>query len=1090
MHPLRSLLLTAACLVAPFGAAWPQTSAVPASNPRDHVPGEILVRFRPDVLGPEKAAIAGRFDASVTASSRRLDFETVRVTPGVSAGERLEALRRDPDVVWAEWNGYCYPADCVNCPQDPYLTALEDSLGTGQNQWGIFRTGLPALWRSGGGAASSVIVAIVDTGIDDFTAPHPDLAANVHAVGHDFVDDDANPTDAGAGNLYGHGTHVAGIVAGVANTVGIAGVAYDSRVMIVRVLDCTAAGCPGSFADVAAGIEFAADNGARVINLSIQSPDPSNAIRAAIQYAIGKGCIVLAASGNQGAPSVSYPGRYPEAITVGATNAADQVASFSNYGPELDVVAPGVAILSTVPGPGYARQDGTSQATPFVSGVAAIVAHRNPKIKQAEMEAWLKSHVRPLPGGDAAKDGAGRVEFLGLTDWSDFPPPVAEAWHKNFLWEWLGADASAEKSIADPFDTDFRENIGAPQAADGHDDGVFPASFGYLPYLPPHIAPPGAADFGLSVSRFNGPRYGAAPTKSLHLDAWFDWDSDGVFAPGERAVSDHVENPATWGANTKLVTRPITPAGAHILGNPLRVRTRLNYGLSTGSPTDSAKFGEVEDADMVNYVETFDAGTNYQTMDTWDWVPDPSPPCMHRGSGRMGISIHPAAGSPCNGFIERINVMATPAMNWKEYTSATLAFWYCHQANNCSPAGDFCHVRIDTSGVKHSLAVIPIGSGTMTIPLSGYTGSEVVRIEFVEHTDWQGRIAIDDVMVVAFDPQKPATVTNLSLGRTAGTTTLDASFTAPRENDVAASPPTEPVASMLDLRYSRNPITTEAAWRNADRVDPRDIIGGPGAPIFPPGSAQAIPFRAPSAFQPYYVAMKVGDEVVNLSSLSNSPGDSSLATLGVTVTALFDTIGAPGDTVSLPFSITNTGNTSDTFVLTGFDTQGWDLPGTPTIVMLGPGSSTGFNLEVIIDSLATGGVIDTVLLQAESLADPTVDDWAEGHVQVTGGTSAVPGLPPAGAPAVAAVHSLGPNPFRSAVRLRLSLGTSGPAAVRVFDLAGRLVRTLADRPFAAGAHDLDWDGRDDRAVPVVAGLYFVEMRAGSAVASERVLKVR
>ncbi len=1091
---IRVLALIVTLCVLPAAMAAAQSPAAGAAA----ATREVLVRFRDPDRPAAHARVAGSVRGSIVKSNRVLGYHKIVVPADLTVTEAVARLRGNREVMWAEPNGVWTAAACTSCPQDPYLLPLPDSLATGQNQWGTFLAGIPWLWRQGGGGSSSVIVAILDTGIDDFASPHPDLAANVHATGHDFVDDDANPTDAGAANLYGHGTHVAGIVAAAANTSGIAGVAYASKVMVVRVLDCNAgAGCPGTFDDIADGIQFAADNGARVINLSIQGTVPSATVRTAIQYAIGKGSIVIAASGNQGASSVSYPARYEEVIAVGASDHEDHVASFSNYGDELDVVAPGVRMWSTVPGAtAYEAYSGTSQATPFVSGIAAIVVARQPGIEQEEMEKYLRARALPLGGADAARDGYGRVAFPRLEDWSDSPPPYSAARHGNFMWEWLGWDASAEPSISDAFDTDFRPNIGASHHTDGFDDGVFPLSFPRLPFLPPHLAGGASVDFGLSVSRYDGPRYGPALSQQLHLDSWFDWDSDGVFETGtaaERAVADHAENPGTWGGNARLVNRPITPVDEHILGNPLRVRTRLSYGASPGNPDSAAKHGEVEDVEMVNFVEDFDITLRvhspgvYPVMDTWDVAPDPSPPCTHRGLYHMAVSTHPATGggSPCNGFIERINVMGTPTMNWKEYTKATLTFWYCHQAFNCSPAGDFCRVRIDTSGVKHNLGPIPAGSGTMTIDLTPYIGSEAVIVEFVEETDWNGRVAIDDIVITAYDPQPPVTVANLAVSRTAGTKELNLTWTAPRENDSMPSPPAQGLSNLYDLRYSSTPIVSESDWEAAQRFEPRDVVGA--APLVPgePLAAQAFSLRVPSAFETYHVALRAGDEVVSRSAISNSPGSAPAATIAIDVLSLADTTGAPGDTVALRFRMTNNGNATDSYGITATDTRAWELLDVPAARVIAPGASSEFALSVVIPPAASAGERDSVDLVVRSLADGITQDVDQGELEVSGAT-AVAGSEP---PKPAGLFGVGPLPFRDALAFGVRLPSAGAASMRIHDLSGRLVRDLGEPTLAAGEHRFAWDGRDQAGRDAAPGFYFLRVRTPGVTQTSRVLRV-
>lgn len=222
----------------------------------------------------------------------------------------------------------------------------------------------------------SVIVAVVDSGVD---MDHPDLIENL-LPGYDFVDKDEASDDEN-----GHGTHVAGIIAAVNNAVGVRGVAYGARILPVRVLDQNGS---GSSANIAAGIQYAADNGASIINLSLGGCGSSLAEQEAVQCAREKGCLVVAAAGNDSAPTAAVgtyggaaytPANYPGVLTVMAANNTWELASFSNYdndpgeGAEYELMAPGVDILSTTYDGGYGRMSGTSMACPAAAGAAAVL---------------------------------------------------------------------------------------------------------------------------------------------------------------------------------------------------------------------------------------------------------------------------------------------------------------------------------------------------------------------------------------------------------------------------------------------------------------------------------------------------------------------------------------------------------------------------------------------------------------------------------------------------------------------------------------------------------------------------------------------
>ncbi|HZZ73577.1 MAG TPA: S8 family peptidase [Pirellulales bacterium] len=245
---------------------------------------------------------------------------------------------------------------------DRVLTKLDDAE---RIDWGLSLLEVPSHWHQTEGAG--VKVAVLDTGID---ANHPDLQSAIDGQ-HDFTGSRIGTADA-----QGHGTHTAGIAAARRNQLGVVGVAPECRLLIGKVLGDDGSGL-GAW--VAAGIDWACDQGADIISMSLGSPFADPTIYAAIQRAAAKGKFVIAAAGNDGGvrgqDRVDYPGRWPETIAVAAFDRQRQLASFSSQGPEVDIAAPGEAITSTFPlnQGGYAILSGTSMATPFVAGVVALV---------------------------------------------------------------------------------------------------------------------------------------------------------------------------------------------------------------------------------------------------------------------------------------------------------------------------------------------------------------------------------------------------------------------------------------------------------------------------------------------------------------------------------------------------------------------------------------------------------------------------------------------------------------------------------------------------------------------------------------------
>ena len=237
-------------------------------------------------------------------------------------------------------------------PNDPYL----------DNQWALSQVQVFELWSATTGNPE-ILVAVLDTGID---GDHEDLKGKVVTV--------ANFADSSTTNdIHGHGTHIAGIIAAECdNGIGITGVAPECRLMNVKVADDKGRCQPLA---VAEAIVWAVDNGANVINISIEFREPSPQLEDAVNYAWGQGVIIIAAAGNDGSQSPTYPAYYENSIAVAASKQDDTLAPLSNYGNWVDVAAPGFNIYSTLPDDSYGYKTGTSFAAAYVSGLAALLFH-------------------------------------------------------------------------------------------------------------------------------------------------------------------------------------------------------------------------------------------------------------------------------------------------------------------------------------------------------------------------------------------------------------------------------------------------------------------------------------------------------------------------------------------------------------------------------------------------------------------------------------------------------------------------------------------------------------------------------------------
>jgi thermitase len=304
-------------------------------------------------------------------------------------------------------------------PNDPYWNL----------QWGPQKIQADWAWNTTAGS-SSILVAVVDTGID---YNHPDLAANYVPLGYDWVNNDSDPLDD-----FGHGTHCAGIIAGVLNnSIGIAGTA-QVHIMGEKVLD---SGGWGSWDWVANGIIHAADQGANIISMSLGGYGDSELVHDAVKYAYNAGVLLVAAAGNDATNVKSYPAAYDEVVAVAATDQSDSNAYFSNYGDWIELAAPGVNIYSTMPtyqvtmnyygyNMNYDYMSGTSMACPSVVGVAALVWSLYPSKTRDWVRQWLRTTAEDLgnPGFDVYF-GFGRVNARKAVE---LKPPD----HDLIAFEW------------------------------------------------------------------------------------------------------------------------------------------------------------------------------------------------------------------------------------------------------------------------------------------------------------------------------------------------------------------------------------------------------------------------------------------------------------------------------------------------------------------------------------------------------------------------------------------------------------------------------------------------------------------------------
>jgi len=347
----------------------------------DYVPGEVVVGFYTQLEGLDPINVEEINSFNGHSIKEKIVVLNVAVI-SVDVGEEqsfIDSVVVSPYVKYAELNKLVH---LFYTPNDPQW---------GQ-QWGPKRIHCEEAWDNITGS-SGVKIAIVDSGID---YNHEDISGNYVSGGYDWVNDDGDPMDD-----FDHGTHCAGIAAAVINNAkGIAGVA-QVKVMAEKVLG---SGGSGSSSDVASGITHAADNGADVISMSLGSSSPSSVVGDACNYAYNtKGVVVVAASGNDGQSQVSYPAAFESVIAVGAINTNDQRCDFSNYGEDLELMAPGYRIVSSIRSNNYDFFTGTSMACPHVAGVAALAISRFPD----KDNVWIRQRLV-----DSAED-------LGPVGWDE-----------------------------------------------------------------------------------------------------------------------------------------------------------------------------------------------------------------------------------------------------------------------------------------------------------------------------------------------------------------------------------------------------------------------------------------------------------------------------------------------------------------------------------------------------------------------------------------------------------------------------------------------------------------------------------------------
>ena len=369
----------------------------------DYAPGRLIVGLADNFSVQAMALPRSASLSKTTGELGSLNAAVLEVPPGQEETIRKQLLK-SPEVLFVEPDYRVEVAAII--PDDPRWS----------EQYGPGRIQAPDAWEITTGS-SDVILSIVDSGIE---TQHPEFAGRL-VPGYDFVEEDQTPQD-----TCGHGTHVAGIAAATGNNgQGVAGLDWNASIMPVRVL---ASDCAGYVSDVSEGIVWAVEHGADVINLSLGLGGPSRLLEYATYYAYDHGVAIFASAGNSESEppiglSIVYPAAYPWVMAVGATDAADNRASFSRTGAQLDVVAPGESILSTTPlsgalhyslGHEYDVLGGTSMAAGFATGAASLMVGLPQYDSPDALYEGLRNTAKDL--GAAGKDDLTGYGLIQLDD--------------------------------------------------------------------------------------------------------------------------------------------------------------------------------------------------------------------------------------------------------------------------------------------------------------------------------------------------------------------------------------------------------------------------------------------------------------------------------------------------------------------------------------------------------------------------------------------------------------------------------------------------------------------------------------------------
>jgi serine protease len=438
------LILAALPIIFSLTVQPPQSPSVPPDmSSSQTAPGEeLLVDLKDDTSKQDIEALEKKYNIDLEFNSAESEDEKLMVSDidPAQLSDLVSRLRQEPSVEIAEPNAvYSIPPDevLVGEPSPETESAAPDSGALWapndpryKEQWNFRMIEMEKAWDMTQG--KGVVVAVIDTGVafenDDKCYWAKDFRQTKFAEGFDFVNKDKHPNDD-----HGHGTHVSGTIAeSTNNNEGVAGIAFEAKIMPLKVLSKSGG---GSAADIADAIRYAADHGANVMNMSLGGPFPSGAMESACKYAAKKGVVVVCAAGNTGSKGVSYPAAFKDCIAVSAIGPKGELTRYSSWGKEIAVAAPGGdtsmgkewGVLQNTVYQGkddYYAFNGTSMASPHVAGVAALIMSRGVK-DPAQVKAVLQKSATPKEPKD--KYGAGilnAAKAVELAGSSEFQQPL------------------------------------------------------------------------------------------------------------------------------------------------------------------------------------------------------------------------------------------------------------------------------------------------------------------------------------------------------------------------------------------------------------------------------------------------------------------------------------------------------------------------------------------------------------------------------------------------------------------------------------------------------------------------------------------